>query len=177
MTTVPSLPKETAYLYARFNKIKKIRNQDFAETGKAKTSQYQNCSALQRISSSGSLQQYFSFIIIYFPDTLRRIDLTGNLISEIEDGAFSKLSNLEELSLAENRLTKLPMLPNKLVSFNANSNKLKTQGVKSTAFKVSGHINPCGKCCMVHVSLVSNIDIACCRNSRHWHTFTSQTTN
>ncbi|XP_047448718.1 osteoglycin, paralog b [Mugil cephalus] len=100
MSAVPTLPKETAYLYARFNKIKKIRNNDFAET-----------------------------------ETLRRIDLTGNLISEIEDGAFSKLSNLEELTLAENRLTKLPMLPNKLVSFNANFNKLKTQGVKSTAFK------------------------------------------
>lgn len=34
MSAVPSLPKETAYLYARFNKIKKIRNRDFAETGK-----------------------------------------------------------------------------------------------------------------------------------------------
>lgn len=67
--------------------------------------------------------------------TLRRIDLTGNLIAEIDDGAFSKLPNLEELTLAENRLTKLPALPNKLMSFNANFNKLKTQGVKATAFK------------------------------------------
>ncbi|XP_035512279.1 osteoglycin, paralog b [Morone saxatilis] len=100
MSTVPSLPKETAYLYARFNKITKIGNRDFADMA-----------------------------------TLRRIDLTGNLISEIDDGAFSKLPNLEELSLAENRLTKLPMLPNKLVSFNANFNRLKTQGVKATAFK------------------------------------------
>lgn len=100
MTTVPALPKETAYLYARFNKIEKIGNKDFAD-------------------------------IV----TLKRIDLSGNIISEIEDGAFSKLTQLEELSLAENRLVKLPMLPGKLITFNANFNKLKTKGVKATVFK------------------------------------------
>uniref|UniRef100_A0A3Q3KEZ9 Mimecan n=1 Tax=Monopterus albus TaxID=43700 RepID=A0A3Q3KEZ9_MONAL len=100
MTTVPTLPKETAYLYARFNKIKKISTKDFSD-----------------------------FL------TLKRIDLTGNLISEIEDGAFSQLTLLEELSLAENRLVKLPTLPTKLTSFNANHNFLKTSGVKTNAFK------------------------------------------
>ncbi|KAM9409181.1 osteoglycin, paralog a [Pholidichthys leucotaenia] len=100
MTTVPTLPKETAYLYARFNKIKKISNKDFAD-------------------------------IV----TLKRIDLSGNLISEIEDGAFSKLTLLEELSLADNRLVKLPSLPAKLTSFNANNNFLRTKGVKANAFK------------------------------------------
>ncbi|XP_061641681.1 osteoglycin, paralog a isoform X2 [Phyllopteryx taeniolatus] len=67
--------------------------------------------------------------------TLKRIDLTGNLISEIEDGAFAKLPLLEELSLADNRLVRLPALPAKLMSFNANNNLLKTKGVKATAFK------------------------------------------
>ncbi|XP_059190194.1 osteoglycin, paralog b [Centropristis striata] len=100
MSAVPTLPKETGYLYARFNKITKIKNSDFADMA-----------------------------------TLRVIDLSENLISEIDDGAFSKLPHLEELSLAQNRLIKLPMLPAKLVSFNANSNHLKTQGVKATAFK------------------------------------------
>ncbi|XP_030623605.1 osteoglycin, paralog b [Chanos chanos] len=100
MTAVPPLPKETAYLYARFNKITKITNKDFADIA-----------------------------------TLRRIDLTGNLISEIEDGAFSKLDQLEELMLAENKLLKLPMLPPKLVSFNANHNRLRTKGVKANLFK------------------------------------------
>lgn len=100
LTTVPTLPKETAYLYARFNKIKKISNKDFAD-------------------------------IL----TLKRIDLTGNLISEIEDGAFSKLTLLEQLSLAENQLVKLPMLPPKLSIFNVNHNLLKTKGVKANAFK------------------------------------------
>lgn len=35
MTMVPALPKETAYLYGRFNKIKKIRTKDFADIGKS----------------------------------------------------------------------------------------------------------------------------------------------
>ncbi|CAK6957391.1 osteoglycin%2C paralog b [Scomber scombrus] len=100
MSAVPALPKETAYLYARFNKITKISNNDFADMV-----------------------------------TLKRIDLTGNLIGVIEDGAFSRLPNLEELTLAENRLTKLPPLPTNLVSLNANFNKLSTQGVKGNAFK------------------------------------------
>ncbi|TKS77749.1 Mimecan Osteoglycin [Collichthys lucidus] len=100
MSTVPALPKETAYLYARFNKITKISNRDFEDMV-----------------------------------TLRRIDLSVNLIAEIDDGAFSKLPLLEELSLAENRLIKLPTLPTKLVSFNANFNRLRSPGVKANAFK------------------------------------------
>ncbi|XP_013870763.1 osteoglycin, paralog a [Austrofundulus limnaeus] len=100
MVTVPPLPKETAYLYARFNMIKKIKKNDFGDTA-----------------------------------TLKRIDLTGNLISDIDDGAFSKLTLLEELTLAENRLVKLPTLPTKLTAFNANNNFLKTKGVKANAFK------------------------------------------
>lgn len=79
------------------------------------------------------------------------------MISEIEDGAFSKLTMLEQLSLAQNRLVKLPMLPHKLVSFSANNNQLKTNGVKANAFKV--HINICFSfkirniLCIVHAEL------------------------
>lgn len=98
--SVPVLPKETGYLYARFNKIKKIKTSDFAEI-----------------------------------PTLRRIDLTGNNIEEIEDGAFAKLTLLEELSLAENKLLKLPVLPPKLTTFNANQNRIKSRGIKANAFK------------------------------------------
>lgn len=100
VTSVPPLPKETAYLYARYNQINKITENDFADI-----------------------------------TTLRRIDLTGNVISEIEDGAFMKLILLEELTLAENKLVKLPMLPAKLTTFNANHNHLSTSGVKANIFK------------------------------------------
>ncbi|XP_051833599.1 mimecan isoform X1 [Antechinus flavipes] len=97
---VPPLPKETNYLYARFNKIKKITAKDFADI-----------------------------------PNLRRLDFTGNLIEDIEDGAFSRLSLLEELTLAENRLLKLPILPAKLTLFNARHNKLKSKGIKANTFK------------------------------------------
>ncbi|KAM3915260.1 mimecan isoform 2-T3 [Leptodactylus fuscus] len=97
---VPPLPKETAYLYARFNKIKKITVKDFSD----------------------------------FP-TLKRIDLTGNAIEEIEEKAFEKLVNLEQLSLAENKLTRIPALPTKLTSFNANHNMIKSKAIKANAFK------------------------------------------
>lgn len=79
----------------------------------------------------------FLYFLLFTVVTLKRIDFTGNIISEIEDGAFAKLTMLEELSLAENQLAKLPMLPAKLSAFNANHNKLKTKGVKANAFKVS----------------------------------------
>ncbi|XP_005408960.1 PREDICTED: mimecan [Chinchilla lanigera] len=98
--TVPPLPKESAYLYARFNKIKKLTAKDFADM-----------------------------------PNLRRLDFTGNLIEEIEDGTFSKLSLLEELSLAENQLLKLPVLPPKLILLNAKHNKIKSRGIKANAFK------------------------------------------
>lgn len=75
--------------------------------------------------------------------TLKRIDLTGNKISEIEDGAFSKLTLLEDLNLSENRLVSLPMLPDKLIYFNANKNLLQTSGVKANAFKVPSHNFTC----------------------------------
>ncbi|XP_019392599.1 PREDICTED: mimecan isoform X1 [Crocodylus porosus] len=98
--SVPPLPKETAYLYARFNKIKKVVVSDFADI-----------------------------------PTLKRIDFTGNMIEVIEDGTFAKLLLLEELSLAENRLVKLPVLPPKLITFNANHNRIKSRGIKANAFK------------------------------------------
>ncbi|KAF0876368.1 mimecan [Crocuta crocuta] len=97
---VPPLPKESSYLYARFNKIKKLTAKDFADI-----------------------------------PNLRRLDFTGNLIEDIEDGTFSKLSLLEELTLAENQLLKLPVLPPKLTLFNAKYNKIKSRGIKANTFK------------------------------------------
>ncbi|XP_053233614.1 mimecan isoform X2 [Podarcis raffonei] len=67
--------------------------------------------------------------------TLKRIDLTGNMIQDIEDGTFAKLVLLEELSLADNRLAKLPTLPPKLTSLKANNNFIKSRGIKANAFK------------------------------------------
>lgn len=96
---VPPLPKESAYLYARFNKIKKLTAKDFADI-----------------------------------PNLRRMDFTGNLIEDIEDNTFSQLALLEELTLAENQLLKLPVLPSKLTLFNAKHNRIQSKGIKANAF-------------------------------------------
>lgn len=81
----------------------------------------------------------FSVFFAYFflQANLRRLDFTGNLIEDIEDSTFSKLSLLEELTLAENQLLKLPVLPPKLTLFNAKYNKIKSRGIKANTFKVS----------------------------------------
>ncbi|XP_006876832.1 PREDICTED: mimecan [Chrysochloris asiatica] len=97
---VPPLPKESSYLYARFNRITKLTAKDFADI-----------------------------------PNLRRLDFTGNLIKDIEDSTFSKLSLLEELSLADNQLMKLPVLPSTLTLFNAKDNKIKSRGIKANTFK------------------------------------------
>lgn len=77
------------------------------------------------------------FCIFFLQANLRRLDFTGNLIEDIEDSTFSKLSLLEELTLAENQLLKLPVLPPKLTLFNAKYNKIKSRGIKANTFKVS----------------------------------------
>uniref|UniRef100_UPI00398E53DC osteoglycin, paralog a n=1 Tax=Pristiophorus japonicus TaxID=55135 RepID=UPI00398E53DC len=69
-----------------------------------------------------------------FP-TLRRIDLTGNLITEIEDKAFAQLPYLEHLTLCENKLVRLPALPPQLVTLSAQYNRIKSNGIKRNAFK------------------------------------------
>ncbi|XP_055983764.1 mimecan [Sorex fumeus] len=97
---VPPLPKESAYLYARFNKIKKLTAKDFADI-----------------------------------PNLRRMDFTGNLIEDIEDNTFSQLALLEELTLAENLLLRLPVLPPKLTLFNAKYNRIESKGIKANTFK------------------------------------------
>lgn len=79
----------------------------------------------------------YIFCVFFLQANLRRLDFTGNLIEDIEDGTFSKLSLLEELTLAENQLLKLPVLPPKLTLFNAKYNKIKSRGIKANTFKVS----------------------------------------
>lgn len=112
--------------------------------------------------------------------------MTGNVIAEIDDGAFASLHNLEELILAENRLTKLPMLPTNLVLFNANFNKLKTSGVKATAFKVSLKGNPSmlecvGRHFSFFIALIRQaahkLSIFPSRNSQNWCIFILVTMN
>ncbi|CAH2221292.1 opticin isoform X1 [Pelobates cultripes] len=100
LTTIPPLPKETTYFYARFNKIEQIRSGDFAGLKK-----------------------------------LKRVDLSSNSLSQIDEDAFRLLPSLQELILSENQLRALPELPSSLVHLDAKLNQLQSSGIRTEAFK------------------------------------------
>ncbi|XP_063811344.1 opticin [Pseudophryne corroboree] len=100
LTSIPPLPKETTYLYARFNKISRIQSKDFAGLSK-----------------------------------LKRVDLSSNFLSTIDDDAFHLLPSLQELILTENQLRGLPELPSSLVRLDAQLNQLQNSGIRTESFK------------------------------------------
>ncbi|XP_048463897.1 epiphycan [Rhincodon typus] len=66
---------------------------------------------------------------------LKRIDVTGNRISSIDEDAFRQLPELVDLMVASNELVQLPELPQTMVSIDASYNKLNSSGIKNEAFK------------------------------------------
>ncbi|XP_012876175.1 PREDICTED: epiphycan [Dipodomys ordii] len=100
LDAIPPLPKNTAYFYSRFNRIRRIDRNDFASL-----------------------------------NNLKRIDLTSNLISEIDEDAFRKLPQLRELVLRDNNIRQLPELPTTLTFIDISNNRLGRKGIKQEAFK------------------------------------------
>ncbi|KAF7248691.1 Epiphycan, partial [Varanus komodoensis] len=66
---------------------------------------------------------------------LKRIDLTSNFISEIDEDAFRNLPQLQELILRDNKIRQLPELPPTLVFIDISNNRLGRKGIKQEAFK------------------------------------------
>ncbi|XP_043092143.1 epiphycan isoform X2 [Puntigrus tetrazona] len=66
---------------------------------------------------------------------LKRIDLTSNGISRIDDDAFFGLPALEELVLRENSIRQLPALPPSMTLIDASLNQLGSTGIQREAFK------------------------------------------
>uniref|UniRef100_A0A8C1MIZ2 Epiphycan n=1 Tax=Cyprinus carpio TaxID=7962 RepID=A0A8C1MIZ2_CYPCA len=66
---------------------------------------------------------------------LKRIDLTSNGISSIDDDAFFGLPALEELVLRENSIRQLPALPPSMILIDASLNHLGSTGIQREAFK------------------------------------------
>uniref|UniRef100_A0A452TGB1 Opticin n=1 Tax=Ursus maritimus TaxID=29073 RepID=A0A452TGB1_URSMA len=100
LESIPPLPKATAYLYARFNRIRQIRAGDFEGLTK-----------------------------------LRRIDLSSNSISSIDDDALRLLHALRELILPKNQLTALPALPPAIEVLDVRLNRLQSSGIQPEAFR------------------------------------------
>lgn len=79
-------------------------------------------------------------IIYIFPlliDQLKRIDLTGNQISELDEDAFCTLPQLQDLFLADNRIPSLPELPATMRHIDVRNNHLTNAGMHREGFKVS----------------------------------------
>lgn len=84
-------------------------------------------------------------IIYNFPlflDQLKRIDLTGNQISKLDEDTFRALPQLQDLFLADNRIPSLPDLPVTMRHIDVRNNRLISAGMHREAFKAS---NQCYK--------------------------------
>ncbi|XP_041833609.1 epiphycan isoform X2 [Melanotaenia boesemani] len=70
-----------------------------------------------------------------FMNKLKRIDLTANEITSIEDRAFIGLPELEELVMRENYISQLPSLPETMTLIDASHNNIGSKGIHKEAFK------------------------------------------
>lgn len=68
---------------------------------------------------------------------LKRINLSSNSISSIDDDALRLLPELQDLILPENQLGALPALPTSLEVLDVRQNRLRSSGIQPGAFRVS----------------------------------------
>ncbi|KAM4615542.1 epiphycan [Polymixia lowei] len=66
---------------------------------------------------------------------LKRIDVTANKITSIDDNAFSGLPALEELVIRENHISQLPALPVTMTLIDGSHNNIGARGIHKEAFK------------------------------------------
>ena len=78
---------------------------------------------------------------------LKRIDLSGNSISSIDDKALRLLPALRDLILPENKLVALPTLPTSIEVLDVRMNRLQSSGIQPEAFRVSQGLAPLSAAC------------------------------
>uniref|UniRef100_A0A8C5ZJR6 Opticin n=1 Tax=Marmota marmota marmota TaxID=9994 RepID=A0A8C5ZJR6_MARMA len=66
---------------------------------------------------------------------LKRIDLTSNFISSIDNDALRLLPALQDLILPENQLVALPLLPSGIEFLDVRLNRLRSSGIQPEAFR------------------------------------------
>ncbi|KAL0978104.1 hypothetical protein UPYG_G00165940 [Umbra pygmaea] len=66
---------------------------------------------------------------------LKRIDLTGNQLSGLDEDAFGPLPQLQDILLADNNLQALPALPSSVKYIDVRNNRLISNGIHKDAFK------------------------------------------
>uniref|UniRef100_A0A286XF67 Opticin n=1 Tax=Cavia porcellus TaxID=10141 RepID=A0A286XF67_CAVPO len=65
---------------------------------------------------------------------LKRLDLSSNFISAIDDDALHLLPALQDLILSENQLVALPVLPSSIELLDVRLNRLRSSGIQPGAF-------------------------------------------
>ncbi|XP_001512092.1 epiphycan [Ornithorhynchus anatinus] len=136
LDAVPLLPKQTAYFYSRFNKIKKINKDDFA-----------NLSDLKRIDLTSNfiseidedafrtLPQLRELVLRdnrirqlpELPPTLTFIDISNNRLGRkgIKQEAFKDMDDLHHLYITDNNLDHIPLpLPQNLQALHLQNNNI-----------------------------------------------------
>lgn len=87
-----------------------------------------------------TLINYLCFTVCVFfrllSEKLKRIDLTANEITSIDDEAFLGLPELEEVVIRENHISQLPALPETMTLIDASHNNIGSKGIHNEAFKV-----------------------------------------
>lgn len=74
--------------------------------------------------------------LMLFSDQLKRIDLSGNQISKVNEDAFRSMLQLQDLTLADNNIQALPELPANLKHIDVRNNQLRSSGMHTDAFMV-----------------------------------------
>ncbi|XP_066454807.1 opticin-like isoform X1 [Eleutherodactylus coqui] len=138
LTILPPLPKDTTYLYARFNKISHVRSKSLAELDKLKyvdlSSNYLSeidydafhlLPSLQELILSENQLRHLPKL----PSSLVRLNVQNNQLqsSGIRTESFKDLTHLQFLYLSNNKLDNIPIpLPASLRSLHLQNNNIQT---------------------------------------------------
>uniref|UniRef100_A0A8C4WUT6 Epiphycan n=1 Tax=Eptatretus burgeri TaxID=7764 RepID=A0A8C4WUT6_EPTBU len=136
LKTIPPLPKDTAYFYARHNNIRTIRKADFAGYDQLKRIDVSN-NAIEEVEedtftqlpalSDVLLADNSLTVLPGLPNTVTHLDLRKNHLTSdgIEAEAFKDMENLNFLYLSDNNLDFVPVpLPDSLKVLHLQNNNI-----------------------------------------------------
>ncbi|XP_069489184.1 opticin [Ambystoma mexicanum] len=138
LLSIPKLPRETTYLYARFNQITRIRADDFTGLKKLKLVDLSSNSITEIDEDAFRLLPALQELIVSenqlralpeLPSSMTRIDARLNKLqsSGIKHEAFKDLKKLHFLYLSDNKLDHIPMpFPESLRSLHLQNNNIQS---------------------------------------------------